>query len=428
MKKISCKIYSLGCKANQYDSGTLSGFLQSAGFLLAEEKADIAIVNTCVVTQSAVAKNKGVINKARRENPQAKIVVIGCWPKVFEKDFEKEVKADLIWKNNDYKKLIKALEKIIPKFSKNISCLNKNFQARNQNRSRYFLKVQDGCEQFCSYCIIPLARGKLQSRLLKEVLEEAELAVENGYEEIVLTGIHLGLYGINNLNKKKQERGVNLVYLLKQLAKIKKLKKIRLSSIEITEVNDELIAFMKKEPKMCRHLHLPLQAGCDKILRLMKRPYNLKYFSARVEKIRQAMPKISLSTDVIVGFPGETKNDFKDAYNFCQKIKFSRLHVFSFSLHKKAPAFKFPDRVEPSEIKKRSQQLRSLSDKLSIAYEKKFIGKKLEVIVEKNPGQKKMKGKTEYYFDVFFDQQDILDLNDNVKKDLIGKVVKVKIK
>jgi threonylcarbamoyladenosine tRNA methylthiotransferase MtaB len=360
--------------------------------------------------------------------------------------------VDIVWKSADYLKLIKKLNydlriRNASKFLNHKSLLVDRYIpmiAKDEkqvfcSRSRYFLKVQDGCEQFCTYCIIPYTRGKLQSRPMAEIIAEAKAAVKAGWQEIVLNGIHLGLFGINNVKNKpspafghpSQGGDINLLKLLKVLVKIEGLKKIRLSSIEITEVGDDLIKFMAKEKKMCRHLHIPLQSGCDKILRLMKRPYDLKFFAAKVKKLREKMPDIAISTDVIVGFPGETEKDFKITENFIKKMKFSRLHVFSFSAHERTAAFKLPDRIKPEIIKSRSGALRKLSDELAASYEKKFAGKILEVVVEQNRSSRtgkfkgeKMKGKTQYYFDIYFDKKDMI--SKSAKENLIGQVVKIK--
>ncbi len=436
----SFKIYSLGCKVNQYDGGELGGLLKSAGFILAKNGANLAIINTCAVTAGAISKNKWMINKARAENPGAKIILTGCWPRADDKKInQKELGVDLIWESKNFDGLINEIKK----YTK-YEIPNTKYETRlagedgfsisndNQNRSRYFLKVQDGCEQFCSYCVIPFTRGKLQSRSTGEIIAEAEAAVKKGYREIILCGIHLGLFGINNVNKKDRERGATLEKLLRQLVKIKDLARLRLSSIEITEVSDELISLMAGEKKLCRHLHIPLQSGCDKILRLMKRPYDLKYFAAKIKKLRLKMPDIAISTDVIVGFPGESKQDFKQTENFIKRIKFSRLHVFSFSPHALTAAAKLPGRVDPPEIKSRSEILRKLSDELTAAYAKKFRGKILEVVVEHNRSSrtgklkgKKMKGKTEYYFDVYFDPEQVISAR-NGGSSLIGQVIKIK--
>jgi threonylcarbamoyladenosine tRNA methylthiotransferase MtaB len=432
---IKFKVYSLGCKVNQYDGDKLGGSLRSAGFVSAAGKTDIAIVNSCAVTASAIAKSRAMIQKARKENPRAKIILSGCWARIREGDLKK-MKVDDIWKGENYLELIRKIFQLqSAKFRFNDyteTLIKKKPKAGGENRSRYFLKVQDGCEQFCSYCIVPYARGKLRSRTIADVLDEAEAAVIGGYREIVLCGIHLGLFGINNFNKKKEEKGDSLLKLVKELTQINGLERIRLSSIEANDVNDALINFMAGERKLCRHLHIPLQSGCDKILRLMKRPYDLRYFAAKVKKLRCQMPDIAISTDVIVGFPGETEDDFVQTRKFIKKIKFSRLHVFSFSSNDKTPASKLPGRLDPLVIKKRSEILRQDGEKLSAEYEKKFQGKILPVVVENNRSSRtgkikgvEIKGKTEYYFDVFFWKKDIIP---PLPKDLIGKVVKIKVK
>jgi len=443
MARIKYKIYSLGCKVNQYDGDKMGGLLKSAGFILTKDDADLAIVNSCAVTASAMAKSRAMIKKARQENPRAKIILAGCWPRA--ERMKKDNFVDLIWtgKEDNFLKKLKEEFRIDKPRLKNNLAFSIHHLALGNDRSRYFLKIQDGCEQFCSYCIIPYTRGKLQSRPMAEVVAEAEAAVKAGWQEIVLNGIHLGLYGIEHVKIPSREGcprradGVGLfptlLILLKKLVKIEGLKRIRLSSIEVTEVGDELIKFIAEEKKMCRHLHIPLQSGSDKILSLMKRPYDLKFFADKIKKLRKKMPDIAISTDVIVGFPGETDKDFIAVKNFIKKIKFSRLHVFSFSAHERTAAFKLPNRVKPEIIKQRSEILRKLSDELASAYEKKFAGKILEVVVEQNRSSRtgklkgeKIKGKTQYYFDIYFDKKDII--SKLVEENLIGQAVKVKTK
>ncbi|HTX87105.1 MAG TPA: tRNA (N(6)-L-threonylcarbamoyladenosine(37)-C(2))-methylthiotransferase MtaB [Candidatus Nanoarchaeia archaeon] len=451
MRRLSFKIYSLGCKVNQYDGGELGGLLESAGFILVKNNADLAIVNSCAVTFQAIAKSKEMIKKARQDNPSAKIILTGCLAKICDKNFIKQAKIDLIMPSSDFE--IKKIEKLfafVPSLGRgeNSKLKIENYgrwsfaeqeiaPLNSQDRSRYFLKVQDGCEQFCSYCVIPFTRGKLQSRPMSEVLAEAEAAVKKGYREIVLCGIHLGLFGINNIDKKNQARGANLLKLLRRLVEIKNLARIRLSSIEITEVSDGLINFMAGEPKMCRHLHIPLQSGGDKILRLMRRPYDSRFFAAKIKKVRKKMPEIAISTDVIVGFPGETAEDFAQTQEFIKRIRFSRLHVFPFSPHVLTAAAKLPGRVETGEIKKRSAILRKLSNELAADFAQNFRGRILEVAVEQNRSSRtgkikgrKMRGKTEYYFDVYFDRHDIVDrpaAQGRGAESLIGRVLKIKI-
>jgi threonylcarbamoyladenosine tRNA methylthiotransferase MtaB len=398
-KKIKFKIYSLGCKVNQYDSAVLSNLLKSKGFLEIKReddyKLDLIIINSCSVTHSAITKDRRLINLVNRKYPQAKIVLIGCWPKIYNIT---GIKVDLILNYKDQLKNLKAIEKIF--FKKKYSSIKKNCLENNLNiindRSRYFIKVQDGCQQFCSYCVIPFARGPLKSRPMKEIIEEITLATKNGFREIVLSGIHLGLYGYD-LNSKNK----NLYNLLKKILSIKNIGRIRLSSIEITEVNDDIIDLIASNSKMCRHLHIPLQSGSDKILKLMNRPYNTKYYYERINKLREKIPDIAISTDIIVGFPGERDSDFQDTYNFSKKIAFSKIHVFSFSAHEKAPAFHFPNKVDVIDIKKRSLSLRNLSKKMENDYRKKILKNytSLQLLIE-NIVKDKIKAKSEFYFDL----------------------------
>ena len=443
MKKIIFKIYTLGCKANQYDSGDLKRKLTAAGFEPAEKNADVAIVNTCAVTKTAMRKDRQMVARARRENPKAKIILTGCWPKVYRKEAEK-AGADLVWTGGKAEKFVDQIFNyqfsIFNKF-KNLKSKVENFkvvsnrcnglQNKKKKKSRYFIKIQDGCEQYCSYCIIPYARGKLKSRSAEEVVEEVKAAVEAGYREIILTGIHLGLYGreIKNLKSKIKN---NLVELLKQLMKIKDLGRIRLSSIEVTEVNDDLIKLMAlrqaqgrraREGKICKHFHVPLQAGCDKILKRMNRPYDTKYFKEKIRKIRKLMPDVAITTDVIVGFPSETKKDFKETCGFIKKMRFSKLHVFPFSAHERTAAAKMDGKIGEKEIKRRAAGLRGLGERMESDYKKKFKGKKLEVVVERKIGERKFVGKTEYYFDI---QCAAIQANQTrTGMDLTRKIIKV---
>ncbi|MBD3247801.1 tRNA (N(6)-L-threonylcarbamoyladenosine(37)-C(2))-methylthiotransferase MtaB [Candidatus Falkowbacteria bacterium] len=413
------KIYSLGCKVNQYDSNHLGELLKSSGFVLVEEGADLVIISTCAVTKSAISKNKRMVNKARKENPGAKIILVGCWPRVYDVKPE-DCGADVVLPIKDDQTLVKKIVNCQLQTIKNVDI------SRLKDKCRYFLKVQDGCEQFCAYCIIPYTRGKLQSRKLKDVLKEAKKAVRAGFHEVVLSGIHLGLYGINNVDKKTEEKGVDLVCLLKELIKIKGLERIRLSSIEITEVNDRLIELMASEKKICDHLHISLQSGCNKTLKAMKRPYTCAYFKKRIDKLRRSIPDIAINTDVIVGFPGETNKDFDLTKKFIKNMAFSRLHVFSFSAHEKTPAFKMTPKVSPDLIKKRSKELRALDMELQKEYKSKFKGQTLELLVEAIRGDK-IKGKSEYFFDIWFKKEDMTSKPKKIDEGLVGKLVKVRI-
>jgi threonylcarbamoyladenosine tRNA methylthiotransferase MtaB len=300
--------------------------------------------------------------------------------------------------------------------SQNTNCQS-IFSEPKIHKSRYFLKVQDGCRQFCSYCIIPYARGELKSRPVSEVLAEADVVARSGCKEIVLCGIHLGQYGIDlKLQDTRNKKQINLDSLLKILIEISGIERIRLSSIEINEVTDELIELMKKERKLCRQLHIPLQSGCDKILKLMNRPYATKMFAEKIKKIRKVMPEIAITTDVIVGFPGETEKDFQATTEFIKQINFSSLHIFPFSAHEKTPAAAMPEQVAEPIKNKRVKKLNDLSGFLEKAYIKRFAGKPLEVIVDGRNQGAKLRGRTDYNFDIEFSSD---------KKYRQGELVKV---
>ncbi len=411
------KIYTLGCKVNQVDSRTLGNLMMSAGYRPVCGNACLAIINTCAVTQTAIRKDKRMINKAKKENPGAKVVVIGCWPEVYGDEI-KNLGVDLIWGAGDMDELVKKLMIDTPPPTPSLIG-GGELKGKGLPRSRYFLKIQDGCEQFCSYCIIPYTRGRLKSRGQKSILAEANKALRAGYQEIVLCGIHLGLYGYGIKNK-KPEATDNLVKLLQKIIKIPILGRVRLSSIEVTEVSAELINLIKNsQGKICPHLHIPLQSGSDKILKLMNRPYSTADFKNKIAAIRKTMPNIAITTDVIVGFPGETRMDFTKTHNFVKEIKFSRLHVFPFSPHKKTPAYNLPGRVEKEDKLRRAEILRKTGKKLEKDYKRKFIGRELKVAVE-SVGGDILKGRSEYYFTV---EEKIK----NTAGAKVGEIVKVKL-
>ncbi len=424
MKKFVIK--TLGCKVNQYDSLALRKLLLNAGFEHSFQDSDeieLAIVNSCAVTKTSIAKGRRMFAAIKRENPNAKTVLLGCWAKIYPEEMKK-AKADLIWEVGSHVKLVDEIKELfgsskkflLDKEDRKINTL-KILPPGEGERSRYFLKIQDGCEQFCSYCIIPYSRGKLSSRPKKEVLDEIRVAIGAGYKEVVLCGIHLGLYG-----KEKDSSTCNLKDLLAEVIKIKGLGRVRLSSIEIDDVSDELLALIAKSDKICRHLHFPLQAGNDKLLEAMNRPYRTNYFKKRVEKARELMPNLAITTDVIVGFPGEKSKDFEDTVNFCKEINFSKIHVFQFSAHEKTPAFKMKDQVENGDKKKRAQKLRNVSVRLENEYLNKFIGQELLVVIE--GGRKnQVIGKTQFHFDIV-KEKNLLEKSNYPKVGQFSRLIK----
>lgn len=414
MSNHTFKIYTLGCKVNRYDSGTVKARLIASGYKSVTQNADVALISTCTVTESAIHKNKRMINKARQENPNSKLVLLGCWPKV-EQEKVFELGADLIWTTSEYKELVERINKL---FFTNKKFYHKIPGLSSIDRARYFLKIQDGCEQFCSYCVIPYARGEYQSRCTDEIINELKLAIKLGYEEIVLSGVHLGMYG----KEKNSITKIDLVGLLTKMIKIKNIGRIRLSSIEINEVTDDLIELMQKSKKICHHLHIPLQSGTNKILKLMNRPYSLDYFKNKIQKLQKLLPDIAISTDVIVGFPGESRTDFEETCNFIKECSFSRLHVFSFSAHKKTKAFSMSDQVDKKEIEYRSKELRKIGKLLQDKHLKRYNNKKLSVVIERQTNDCFV-GKTEYYFNVEFMKKDIINWHNLRSSNLLIKKI-----
>jgi threonylcarbamoyladenosine tRNA methylthiotransferase MtaB len=414
MKKKTYKIYTLGCKVNQYDSADLARRLKAIGWRAVDKKAAIAIINTCAVTQTAIRKDRRMINKAKKENPQAKVIIMGCWPQVYVSDVKK-VGADMVFG-------VHSRDKIIKRISGQDSSLAATCQIVpgfvTTSKTRYFLKIQDGCNQFCSYCIIPYTRGRLRSRSQREIIKEAQAAVKAGFAEIVLSGIHLGLYGVDRYKSNR------LVELIKEILKIENLGRLRLSSIEVTEISSGLVKLMANNKRLCPHLHIPLQSGSNRILRLMNRPYRRVDFKKKINYLRRLIPKIAITTDVIVGFPGEKEKDFQETYDFIREIKFSRLHVFPFSSHPRTMAAKLPGQVPPEVIEARAKKLRDLGKQLAGQYKKKFINQELEVVVETRC-RGRFQGKSAYYFDVCFAAEDIAGKDKIKSSNLIGRLVKV---
>lgn len=411
------KIYTLGCKVNQYDSGRLSNELESSGWARSSGQADIIIVNSCAVTRTAISKDRRMINRARSRNPEAKLVLIGCWPELYPREAD-AVGADIVLgvagRSDAAKRILRAFGNQAAKDKQTRT----GKLAVNTDRTRYFLVVQDGCEQFCSYCIIPYTRGPLKSRCRKEVLEEAETAAGKGHKEIVLSGIHLGLYG-----KDKGANGYGLADLAEDLSLVPGIQRIRLSSIEINEVTEGLLKLIE-ENKLCRHLHIPMQSGSPRILKLMNRPYTAEFFRERLAKIKELMPDIAITTDIIAGFPGETDEDFIASYDMAKELGMSRLHIFPFSAHPKTPAAAMKGAVARADMQIRAKKLRALGKELERQYKTRFMGRILDVLVEARRGSEYI-GKTEYYFDIRFTKKDIAgDVPANIKP---GEMVKVKL-
>jgi len=372
------KIITLGCKVNTYESEFMLESLKNSGYIYNEDNPNIIIINTCSVTNMADSKSLKIVRRVKRENPNAVLVVCGC---SVQNDIARYQNLDIdILIGNRGKSNIVALINNYMENKEKYCYITKDRDLNFENmavekfstHTRAFIKIQDGCNNFCSYCIIPYTRGSIRSKEFDKVIEEAKILVLNGHKEIVLTGIHTGSYKDNNKD---------LSDLLVELSKIDGLERIRISSIEITELDDKFLNVLKENNKICNHLHIPLQSGSDNILKRMNRKYDLNYFRNKIAVIRNIRPDISITTDAIVGHPYETDEDFKDYLEFCKEIKFSKIHVFPYSLRNGTAASKMPQ-VDTPIKKERAKTLGLLSSKLEENYNKSFINKELIVLTE----------------------------------------------
>lgn len=413
MKKVA--FYTLGCKVNQYETEGMIDLFKKNGYKIVDfqEKADFYIINSCTVTNQAASKSRKRVRRAKRRNPAAKVVMVGCYPQAFRDEVSQIEEVDYIIGSNGKKNIVELLEEKDRENDKSL-LLNemkdfkmiRNFEDMHLNevneRTRANVKIEDGCDQFCSYCIIPYARGPIKSRNSDSILQEIENLVKNDVKEIVLTGTHLGKYGLD-INKKNK-----LSEIVEKTINIDGNFRIRLSSLEVTEIDDKLIQLIKENNKLCSHLHIPLQNGSDVILRAMNRPYKTEEFAKVVNDLRNELPDIAISTDVIVGFPGESDKDFERTFKFIKDMKFSRLHVFPFSPRRGTPAADMKPKI-PDQIKKRRRnKLIKLNKKLMKRYQKKFINKNRRVVIEENRDLETgmLTGVTDNYLHVLIDDKD----------------------
>lgn len=377
------QIYTLGCKVNTYESNVMRDTLLNKGYFEVglKEKADITIINTCTVTNTADSKSMKVIRQAIRRNENAIIVVCGCLVQNKKEEVSKIDGVDIVIGNINKSKIVDYIEKYIEEKKQEVDVRNimdTNFEPmmlNNFNKTRAFVKIQDGCNNFCSYCIIPYTRGNVRSKDKQSVLKEIQLLVDEGHKEVVLTGIHTGNYGAEFADYKFAD-------LLKDIVKIDKLERLRISSIEITEINDDVMEVIKENNILVDHMHIPLQSGSDAVLKRMNRKYDKEYFINKIKKLRKIRPNISITTDVIVGFPGETKEEFEETIETIKKIEFTKLHVFPYSKREGTKAAIMDGQVDENIKKKRVKILLQLSKELEYNYMEKFIGKKVIFIPE----------------------------------------------
>ena len=373
-------IVTFGCKVNQYESNMMKERMLSSNFFYVENisEANIIVVNTCSVTNVADKKCLKMIRRIKREYPNSILVVAGCSSQNKQEIYE-NLDIDILIGNKDKSKidvLLKEYIKTHKRYVKFYNDRNLDFEdmlISDYNHIRAFIKIEDGCDNFCSYCIIPYVRGSVRSKNFETVIKEAKLLAQKGHKEIVLTGIHTGHYMDNNHD---------LTDLINELSKIDDLLRIRISSIEITELNDKFLDMLSKNKKVCNHLHIPLQAGSDEILKRMNRKYDLKYYEDKINKIRKIRPDISISTDIIVGFPYETDELFNETLEFSRKMNFSKIHVFPYSIRVGTSAANMPNQVDENMKKERVKKLMDLSEVMEKEYYNKFVGKELDILVE----------------------------------------------
>ncbi|MBR2744530.1 MAG: tRNA (N(6)-L-threonylcarbamoyladenosine(37)-C(2))-methylthiotransferase MtaB [Clostridia bacterium] len=377
---------SLGCKVNQYETNAMAQKFIEHGYEIAEfdEFADIYIVNTCTVTSVADRKSRQMLRRAKELNSDAIVVACGCYAQVSADEIEKIQDVDIIIGNNEKNDIVEIIEKYnADKHGEELVSdvmYNEEYvefgPTTYTEKTRAVIKVQDGCDRFCTYCLIPFARGHIRSRKIDNVLDEVKKIVADGYKEIVVTGIHIASYG------RDFKDGTSLIDLLEQINGVEGLQRIRISSIEPIIMTDDFVDRLSKLDKICDHFHLSLQSGCTSTLKRMNRRYTAEEFYDATQRLRAKFPNASLTTDVIVGFPGETDEEFSETYDFLKKIDFYQMHIFKYSPRKGTKAAVMPNQVDGKIKEERSKKLIDLSKANELEHNKKYIGKVVEVLFE----------------------------------------------
>ncbi|NGM81829.1 tRNA (N(6)-L-threonylcarbamoyladenosine(37)-C(2))-methylthiotransferase MtaB [Paenibacillus sp. 7124] len=411
----SVAFYTLGCKVNFYDTEAIWTLFKQEGYEQVdfEGQADVYVINTCTVTNTGDKKSRQMIRRAVRRNPEAIVAVTGCYAQTSPGEILDIPGVDLVIGNQDRDQIIRHVNGI-RESRQPVNAVRNIMKTREfeeldvpgfADRTRAFLKIQDGCNNFCTFCIIPWSRGLSRSRDPKSIVRQAHQLVEAGYKEFVLTGIHTGGYGDDLDNYR-------LADLLWELDKVEGLERVRISSIEASQIDEKLLDVLNRSSKMCRHLHIPLQAGHNEVLKRMRRKYTTEEYFAKMQLIRQAMPDVAITTDVIVGFPGETDEMFRAGYDFMKAVNYSEMHVFPYSKRTGTPAARMEDQVDEDIKNDRVQQLIDLSEEMQIAYARRFVGQTVEVIAERSakgaPGRDIQHGFSDNYLQVLFEGGDEL--------------------
>lgn len=412
-------IITLGCKVNQYESQAMREELLKNGFELAENSvADITIINSCTVTSVSDAKNRKIINKIRRENPDGIIILTGCMPQAFPDKTENFENCDIVLGNAKRAELVPAIKEYIENHMKHIFITphpkkDERFEDLSVSslgeHTRAFIKIEDGCNRFCSYCIIPYARGRVRSKSLESLKNETQKIAENGYKEIVLVGINLSAYG--------QDEGLNLADAVECVCAQEGIERVRLGSVEPEQMDEPMIKRLAAQPKFCPQFHLSLQSGCDNTLRAMNRHYDAAEYSQIVSNIRKTFDNSSITTDVMVGFAGETEENFKTSMDFVRKIGFAKVHVFPYSRRKGTVADKAPNQISPSIKDERAKEMGELVAKSRLEFLKSQVGRREEVLIERLRHDC-LEGYTKNYTPVHINSKNA---------ELCGKIVEIRI-
>lgn len=413
---------SLGCKVNQYETNAMAQKFVANGYKIVEfdEYADVYIVNTCTVTNIADRKSRQMLRRAKEINKDATLVACGCYAQVAKEELKKIPEIDLIIGNNEKNDIIsiienhiaqKGTEDIVSDVMYKLDYVELGTTTYTE-KTRAVIKIQDGCDRFCSYCLIPYARGHIRSRKIENVIEEIKKVVEEGINEVVITGIHIASYG-----RDFKGENIGLIDLLEEINKIKGLHRIRLGSIEPTIITEEFVKRLSKLDKICDHFHLSLQSGCTETLKRMNRRYTTEEFKEVTKRLRTKLPNAALTTDIIVGFPGETEEEFNMTYEFLKEIAFYKMHVFKYSQRKGTKAAVMPNQIDGKVKEERSKKLIELSNENEYNYNKKYIGREVEVLFEEREGEY-LKGHTTNY---------IVVKHKTDKDDLINKIAKVRV-
>ena len=422
---------TLGCKVNQYETDGMIELLKEAGMTAVsfEEKADVYLINTCSVTNMADKKSRQMIHRAKKLNPDAVVIAAGCYVQAAKDKLMEDDRISIIIGNNKKKDIVRILEDYLQAGVTDEGMLDisaeKEYEPLTINstleHTRAYVKIQDGCNQFCSYCIIPYVRGRIRSRDIASIIEEVERLALTGVKEIVLTGIHISSYG------KDKENEVGLADVIDAISKIESIKRIRLGSLEPSIITDEFIDRIVDNEKVCPHFHLSLQSGCNTVLKRMNRKYTCEEYFEKCEMLRKAFARPALTTDVIVGFPGETEEEFRETVDYLTKLNLYEMHIFKFSPRQGTVAAGMKDQVAPEIKNQRSDVLLALSERNKQAYEASFRGENLDVLVEekvRREGKDGYRGHTERYMDIFVEEECMHRICGR-QTDIINHVVKI---